>query len=158
MPTAVLVACSKSKRDSKQPAYALYDSTLFEKSWTAASYTGRPFVMSAKHNLLSGGDRVQPYDETLRGKTADYKYHWATETLQQLPRHFDTVVLLGGRDYVDPLLDAIDSSRRDITVHDPYQYTSGNGQQMKVADRMTRAGYNGGTVQQIIDYGIDPYV
>lgn len=157
MSTAVLVACSKSKRDTKSPAYALYDSTLFEKSWTAAMYIGKPFVMSAEHNLLSAGDRVAPYDETLRGKTEDYKYHWAVETLQQLPHHFDTVVLLGGRDYVDPLIEAIEDSRRDLRVYDPYQYTSGNGQQMRVAERLSRAGYNGGTVEQIIEYGIEEY-
>lgn len=151
---AVLVACGKAKRDGKQPAYALYESTLFEKSWMAASYNGDPYVMSAKHHLLHGDKRIETYNKTLRNFTADEKREWGKTVVEQLPAHYETVVLLGGRDYVEPIINAIDD---ETTVYDPYQHTSGNGQQMTVADRLTRAGYNGNDIEHAIEYAVDPY-
>lgn len=135
---ACLVACSRSKRDGRNVSFGVYDSVLFEKSWGAASLVGDPFVMSAKHHLLSVNDRVDDYDETLKNYSSDEKIEWAEEVAGQLPRHYDVVVLFGGRDYVEPLKEVL-----DVEVVDAYEGTSGNGKQMAVAGEIVEAELNG---------------
>lgn len=136
---ACLVACGSSKRDGSNPSWGLYSSTLFEKSWAAASLVGQPFVMSAKHGLLTVDDRITPYNETLKNYSAEEKQAWAHEVASSLPDKYDTVVLFGGRDYVDPLIEAFNN----IEVIDPYQNTSGNGRQMSVAGDIIEMELNG---------------
>lgn len=137
--TACLVACGSSKRDGSQPAWGLYDSTLFEKSWAAASLVGDPFVMSAKHGLLTVDDRLKRYNETLKDYTEAEKCEWAESVAKELPNHYDVVVLFGGRDYVNPLKEAL-----DVEVVDAYEGTSGNGKQMAVAGDIVEMELNGG--------------
>lgn len=126
---AALVACGASKRDGKQPAWALYSSVLFEKSWSAAMVTGDPYVMSAKYGLLSPDDRVEPYDETLKSFTTEEKIAWAEDVVAELSDHYDKVALFGGRDYVEPIKMVVDM----YEIEDVYQDTGGIGEQMAVA-------------------------
>jgi len=136
--TAVFVACSATKRDTRSPAWKLYDSTLFEKSWTAAQMLGQPYVISAKHGLVPPMKRLEPYDETLKTKSSAEANSWADGVWKTLPEQYDTVVILGGRDYVVPLKRTHDGpfSTPTVTIHDPYEPTSGNGQQMAVAGEL----------------------
>jgi len=134
--TMCLVACAASKRDERTVAYALYNSTLFEKSFGAACMVGDPYIMSAKHGILSLDDRIEPYDETLREYTAVERREWATQL--ELPSGYDTIVLFGGKDYIDPIKDVYGG---DYTFIEPYSDTSGIGEQMAVAgDIMNRGG------------------
>lgn len=125
---AALVACSNSKRDNRNVSWALYNSTLFEKSWAAASLVGDPFVISAKHHLLTVDDRLDPYDKTLKNFSWDEKVTWAETVCEQLPEKYDEIVVFGGRDYVEPLL-----AVAEIPVRDVYEGTVGNGEQMATA-------------------------
>lgn len=139
---AALVACSESKQDDRTIAWQLYNSTLFQKSWTAATVVGTPFVMSGKHGLVRATERLDHYDEYLGDKDAAEKRLWAEGVLDDLPSQYDTVVLFGGRDYVEPIKKITPTyPRRDLTVYDPYLQTSGNGQQMRVADEIAERAY-----------------
>jgi len=136
--TAVFVACSDTKRDKKSPAWKLYDSTLFEKSWTAAQMLGDPYVISAKHGLVPPMKRLEWYNETLKTKSQAERTSWAEDVWNVCPEHYDEVVILGGRDYVEPLKRTHEGpfSTPDVEIHDPYEPTSGNGQQMAVAGEL----------------------
>lgn len=125
---AALVACSKSKREKRTVAWQLYDSILFQKSWAAATLVGEPYVMSAKHGLLAVNDRVDPYDETLRNATQSERHEWAQSL--DIPSTYETLVLFGGRDYVNPVKDVYGDN---YCIVDVYADCTGNGQQMAVA-------------------------
>jgi len=127
--TAALVACSNSKRDSRNPGWSLYDSVGFEKSWTAAMVIGHPYVMSAKHGLVDPTERLDPYDKTLKDYTWAEKVAWAEDVLAALDDGYQTIVLFGGRDYVEPIKHVAE----EYTIEDPYEGTSGNGTQMSIA-------------------------
>lgn len=126
---AALVACSKNKEASRAVSWKMYDSILFEKSWNAATLLGHPYVMSAKHGLLPVNERIDEYDETLRNYSDDERREWADDVLSSLSDEYDTIVLFGGRDYVDPIIEMNDT----YDVRDPYDGTSGNGVQMSIA-------------------------
>jgi hypothetical protein len=122
-----LVACSGSKVDGRSPAWKLYDSTLFEKSFAAAVAVGVPYVMSAKHGIVAVDDRLDPYNETLKNYSAEEKTVWAKEL--EMPS-FDTLVLFGGRDYVEPIKEEYGDKHKIV---DAYDNCSGIGVQMGVA-------------------------
>ena len=147
---ATLVACSKSKREERTVSWQLYNSTLFQKSWAAASAIGHPYVVSAKHHLLGPTERVDDYNETLKTKTKAERDEWADVVVSQLDDHYDAVVVFGGRDYVDPLFRAFG----DVRFFDPYEQTSGNGQQMSVADEITRRVYDGEPFDKAINNAV----
>lgn len=139
--TACLVACGSSKRNGKEPAWQLYDSTLFQKSWGAAMMLGQPYVISAKHGLLHADDRIEPYDETLKNKDDAEKRQWAEDIESELSNKYNTVIIFGGRDYVEPIKDVF-GTYRDVDVLDPYNGTSGNGEQMSVGGDIIAAEVN----------------
>jgi len=155
---AVFVACGSNKPHDRAVSWKLYDSTLFEKSWTAAQALGHPFVMSAKHGIVPPTKRLDKYNETLKGKPKRKKISWADELWTTfINSGYEHYVLLGGRDYVDPLLETFHGpfstpDPNNATVHDPYEPTSGNGQQMAVAGELADAAYSADTVEQAIEY------
>jgi len=134
-----LVACSKGKEDSRKPSWKLYDSTLFEKSWAAASLVGDPYVMSAKHGIVSVDDRLDPYDETLKTSSNMEKIEWAKSL--DIPSHYETLVLFGGRDYVVPIKGTYGD---EYNIVDVYEECSGNGKQMAKAGKIVETIINGG--------------
>jgi len=153
---AVLVACSDGKRDGPQPSWGLYDSTLFEKSWTAAQMLGQPYVMSAKHGLVPPTQRLEKYDKTLKNATKAEKLTWAEDVWNSLPREYDAVVLLGGRDYVDPLKETYQGpfNTPEVTLYDPYEETTGNGQQMVVAGKLALKSVEKESLGSVIDNAV----
>jgi len=80
-----LVGCVKTKLDHAAPAQDLYVSTLFRgrRAFVEAS-CDRWFVLSAKHGVVSPAGIVDPYEETLNGKSTDAKRSWAGSVLRQL--------------------------------------------------------------------------
>lgn len=153
---AVFVACGKHKRDSKQPIWSLYDSTLFQKSWTAAQMLGDPWVLSAKHGLVPPMHRHEPYDETLKDKTGAEKRTWAENIWKMVPETYDTVVVLGGRDYVEPLKETQSPLvAPEVELFDPYEETVGNGQQMSVAGELAWTAVEEDTVEGAIEAALE---
>jgi len=156
--TASLVACGKSKVDTESVAWQLYNSTGFEKNWTAGMLCGDPYVMSAEHGLVLPQTRVEPYDTSLYDVTADERLLWGRDVVADLPNRYDTVVLFGGRKYVDPIITALDDDSQSWVVYDPFVVTTGNGQQMRVADRIADARTAGKSVSVAVEHGMEPYV
>lgn len=157
MRTAALVSCGSAKSDVKELSWKLYELSLFEKSWTAAMYLGDPYVMSAKHELVHGTDRLEPYDESLKEKIDEQRFHWGRGVVSDLSDGYDVVVLLGGRLYVGPVRCALEDMRPGVEVCDPYVHTTGNGQQMRVADKIVEARTQGATVEQALEYATREY-
>jgi hypothetical protein len=70
-----LVGCTKSKLDHSASAADLYSpSALFRgRRMFVERSCDRWFVLSAKHGVLASEEHVDPYDETLVGKSPTYK-------------------------------------------------------------------------------------
>lgn len=85
VPTIGLVACCKTKLDRRTTAENLYASDLFQK---AAAYCrlkyDRWFILSAKYGLVVPCQLIDPYEETLVGKSADEQRKWAGRVVGQL--------------------------------------------------------------------------
>jgi len=127
---AVLVGCGKQKQEDKQPVWKLYTSTYFESKMSAAMVMGHPYIVSGKYGLVSVGERVQPYEETWRDYEMSVRRERAREVVQSLPSRYGEVVLLLGRVYADPIVDALAEMRPSVDVTDPFADCSGMGEQM----------------------------
>lgn len=85
VPTIGLIACCKTKLATRTVAERLYASDLFKKAaaYCAKTYD-RWFILSAKYGLVCPGQLVEPYEETLVGKSQDEQRAWAGKVVSQL--------------------------------------------------------------------------
>lgn len=121
-----LIGCSKSKHgegtDQQFEASQIYDSWLFDyRSEAAEVHTDRWFILSAEHELLAPDTEISYYDTTMDERDPQ---QWAAAVADQMQaRHlhqrFDSVLILAGRDYVDPLLPHLE--RFQMGVWDPME-------------------------------------
>jgi tetratricopeptide (TPR) repeat protein len=82
------VSCAAEKHDRPMAARDLYCSDLFEKSRDFVQrQRGRWFILSAKYGLVAPEEVIEPYNETLKDKTADQRYCWATAVVEKLKAH-----------------------------------------------------------------------
>lgn len=80
-----LVGCVKTKRYEATPARDLYVSPLFRGRRAYVEATcGRWFILSAKHGLVSPGEVLDPYEDSLNKKSAAAKRNWAASVIAQL--------------------------------------------------------------------------
>lgn len=82
-----LVSCTKSKKDSPSKPKELYmESSLFRKMRNyCESNHDDWYIISAKHNLLNpDGEPIEPYNETLKGKSRRQKRKWSRKTFEHL--------------------------------------------------------------------------
>lgn len=94
-----LVACGKQKLAHKAPARELYTGTLFRLSYEyATQHADQVFILSAKHGLVHPNTELEPYNETLNGKSKHEQKKWAYAVLQSLP-HADHYIVLAGESY-----------------------------------------------------------
>ena len=141
MRTVVLVACGQTKLDRAAPAADLYTGQLFQKARAFAELVGDAwYVLSAKHHVLRPGQTVEPYDARVPQAKAD-RHRWGIVTRNDLNRHLlddlrielerqgergplafpegaVRIVILAGRDYVDPLVPLLPDA---FEVIDPLQ-------------------------------------
>lgn len=123
-----LVSCSAQKLEHGARADRLYTSPLFELSLQFAHKQAskelswmkktkgklyreerdrRVFILSAKHHLLRPGEYVRPYDLALGKLSASARQAWGLRVLEQLNMQIAphcTLVMLAGRQYVEPLV------------------------------------------------------
>lgn len=110
MQHVVLLACSKDKADGPAPARELYDGTLFRESLAYAETLAPDLilVLSAKHHVVGIDEELEPYDETLRNKSAAKRRRWADEVMDQIRTiadpETDRFTVLAGQDYREYLL------------------------------------------------------
>lgn len=117
-----LIACSKSKQGKDQPdqiykAKNLYNSWLFDGRMKAVeNHCEEWAIMSAKHGFVAPDDELTWYDKQISELSADEQHALAESVATHLPDNVDTLMVLMGRDYFEPLTEALPE---DITVWDP---------------------------------------
>ena len=111
MNKAILIQCTKSKRDEPATASNLYDeSTYYCKMREYADATGHPwFILSAKHGLLDPQTYIEPYDEFgLTERQAE------TVAEELVDAGFDTVEVIGGKKYTNPLTPELEAEGIEV--------------------------------------------
>jgi hypothetical protein len=146
--TLALVGCGSAKRDEAAPAKDLYTSTYFARKWAVAETYDRQRVYSAKHGLVQPMLTLEPYDATLRADDDAYIGDDAVDRLaadvaagvrRALAGDVDDVVVLAGRDYADPLRDALDDDDTLDAVRFPFEGLGGLPGQMRwLSDTLDR--------------------
>jgi hypothetical protein len=141
-PRVALVACGATKLDHAAPAKDLYTGQLFRKARAYAEANADAwYVLSARHGLVAPETIVEPYDARMPLAAADRRRwgHTVASALQYAisrdhgvalvkrgkflafpPDSFE-LLMLAGRDYVDPLAEALSwSGRTDhYSIDDP---------------------------------------
>lgn len=107
--TIVLVACTKQKRERAAPACDLYISEWFTRARAYAENFGdRWYILSARYGLLDPETIAAPYDLTIATMAPWQRAEWGSATAAQLraavSAKANTLVILAGRSYRDPLL------------------------------------------------------
>lgn len=152
----VLVGCGDAKRDSPQPAYALYDSIYFQKKMCCAMLLGKPAILSAKYGFVWPDEKLEPYDETVGEKTREGTMAWAEEVAETLfDIHPEEVVFLAGKDYREPIKEYIDTTYngRPFIIHDPFADTSGIGEQQEWLTEAINTLEQGNLATSVLSYG-----
>jgi len=106
MKTHYLIACASQKLTEAAPAGSIYVSQLFRLSLGFAQ-RNRPdaiHILSARHGLLGLDQVIEPYEETLNGKSTADLQAWADRVRDQMPAagcdpQRDYFVFLAGRNY-----------------------------------------------------------
>jgi hypothetical protein len=137
-----LVACAGGKHPHPAPAQELYHSALFSKSRAfVEQHCDEWFILSAKHGLVSPGEELAPYEETLNDKTRGECREWSQRVWSSLNRRLepsDTVTILAGERYRQDLVPMI--RRHGCSVETPMEGL-GIGKQLQwLNDHISRAG------------------
>lgn len=108
----VLIACASRKLEHPAPAASIYVSQLFRSSLTYARslQPDAIYVLSAKHGLLELDRVIEPYEQTLNGKSKAELQAWAASVKAALEAegaslHGDRFTFLAGRNYRRFLVD-----------------------------------------------------
>lgn len=111
--TVCLVACTSRKSAYPSPAEFVYRSPLFSAARNyAESRCGQWFILSAKYELLSPHDTIEPYNKTLLTMAESERRTWAASVhsaIRQRVQNPCRVIFLSGlayRQYLAPLLEA----------------------------------------------------
>ena len=108
-----LIACSKSKADSKSKAENLYRSNLFKLSLTYAKklQIDRIYILSAKYGLLDMDAVIEPYDLCLWNKNKAERVIWSEKVIEQLKEvtniNEDHFYIFAGVPYREGLLSSL---------------------------------------------------
>ena len=116
----VLIGCSAAKLSRAAPAAELYTGQLFVLSRRYAEHFGSAWrILSAKYGVVDPRQVIEPYDRALRKMKPELRRQWAAwcqcglaHVLEEVGatatcgkyRDFPRIVILAGRDYVQPLL------------------------------------------------------
>ena len=105
MPALHLVSCVSVKLAHPAPARDLYCSPWFRLVRAVVEH--EPWaILSARYGLVWPQALIEPYDETLRGKTSGERRVWATRVLAAVPSA-DSYVIWAGRIYAEHLAEAL---------------------------------------------------
>jgi len=115
-----LVACVKTKRNSRAQAKDLYISALFTKARAyVESKHGRWRILSAKHGLLDPDKVIGPYELTLNKMGVADRRKWAADVLEALLRvepQPKQIIMLAGMKYREYLVPELQKRSIDIVV------------------------------------------
>jgi len=105
-----LISCTSRKKAYKCPARDLYSESLrFRLSYAFAKLVAdKIFILSAKYGLVSEEIIIEPYNETLKEKSAQERREWGDMVLNELRKvsdlENDEFIVLAGEDYHENLL------------------------------------------------------
>ena len=130
MRIVTLVACCSAKKEERCPAEDLYCSDWFIKARAWATWMSPDwFILSALHGLVTPRQEVDPYNFTWEDRKKQgfnpmqfkaYTHNWGTRAITcvlreigwefyrglldpNLNTEIPTIVLLGGKDYLNPI-------------------------------------------------------
>ncbi len=104
------------KLNHEAPVCDIYQSPLFKKNLEYARNrkVDYIFILSARHGLLALDDRIEPYNETLNGKSTRDKNRWSRMVFQQIKdnpdiqdinqTHFIVLAGMNYRSLLEPVL------------------------------------------------------
>lgn len=132
-----IVGCGSAKRDLEDdeavPIEDLYTSGYFAKKREfAEELSDRWYVLSAEYALVKPWLPVEHYEKTIGDLEGVELEKWKRDvglTLLRVVGPYDRVVVLGGRDYVNALHGVIDEYGLEVALVDPFEETSGIGDQ-----------------------------
>lgn len=99
------IGCVKTKKPVASKAIDLYDSALFRKSVEFARAQGATeiYILSAKHGLIHSDTVIEPYEETLVGKSNRHLKRWAYKVIKQADtagiKREEEILMLAGENY-----------------------------------------------------------
>lgn len=115
METIILLSCVKQKLGIPAIAKEIYISNFFQKAFKYAESL-RPdkiFILSAKYQLLSPEQRIEPYELTLNKMGVAERRRWASHVIEQLGYQADlendNFIFLAGQKYREFLVPAINN-------------------------------------------------
>lgn len=116
-----LVGCSGPKLGEAAPARQLYTSQLFRATLTLAEKRHDVvYVISAKHELVTLDQVVEPYNRTMADVAKEWRVVWGNRVWDSvLKRHQKLdrqVFIYAGKDYVQPIRRA---GFHQATFHEP---------------------------------------
>ena len=84
-----LVGCVAKKRKSPALAKNLYISPLFLKRREYVErYYDSWYILSAKYHMISPEELLEPYDETLKQKSASERRNWSKQVFSQISTRY----------------------------------------------------------------------
>lgn len=110
MARIALISCTSNKKAYKCPARELYsESPRFRRAYAFAKLVAdKIFILSAKHGLVPEDMVIEPYDETLKEKSAQQRRAWGAMVLKELNKvcdvERDEFVVLASKVYYENLL------------------------------------------------------
>lgn len=143
MTELVLVSCSKTKRRGTYTANHLYEpSAIFRKRRRLARARGDHWgVLSAKHGYLRPWDVVDYYQCHISERSSIWAAFVLCDLLRDLKFYdVDTVTVLAGKRYVDPLVAPL-----EVRGYDVVDFNRGlaQGERQQALDRAMQRRVNG---------------
>ncbi len=139
-----LVGCVKGKRSKPASAKELYISDLFLKR---RAYVERCYdswvILSAKHHVVSPDELLEPYDETLKVKSADERRIWSRLVFEQLQLRYSdpneyTFYFHAGKEYRQYLIPLL--KQHSYNWQNPLEGL-GIGKQLKWYSKQNQLGF-----------------
>ena len=105
-----LIPCTSRKKAYKCPARDLYsESPRFQLAYALAKLVAdKIFILSAKYGLVLEDTIIEPYNETLKGKSVLERRAWGEKVLNELRKvsdlESDEFIVLAGKVYHENLV------------------------------------------------------
>lgn len=105
-----LISCTSRKKAYKCPARDLYsESPRFRLAYALAKLVAdKIFILSAKYGLVPEDAIIEPYNETLKGKSVLERRAWGEKVLNDLRKvsdlESDEFIVLAGKVYHENLV------------------------------------------------------
>lgn len=142
----MLLGCVKSKSTSAESAKDLYLSTLWSRRKRYVEKTCEEwYVISTEYGLVSPNEVIEPYENTLKDKSASYRREWSQNVVAKLKTKFGSLAAVhfeihAGREYYEQLVQLL--AREGASAEVPVAHLR-RGEQVAWYDAQVRHLRNG---------------